>query len=105
MAEAGNALAHGAKDQPVQVAIETDEVSVLLQVKNRGTPIPAELLPVLFEPFHRGPSSEGRAAGLGLGLYIVHQIVLAHSGTLTVSSSAEAGTTFSVQLPRHASAP
>lgn len=41
-----------------------------------------------------------RSEGLGLGLYIVHQLLLAHGGTIEVSSSEAAGTTFRIQLPR-----
>ena len=66
------------------------------------TPIPAALRPHLFDPFKRGaqPSRDG----LGLGLYIVRQIVLAHGGTIDMTSSHECGTTFCVQLPRESRA-
>jgi signal transduction histidine kinase len=52
---------------------------------------------VIFQPFQRGTDG---IEGLGLGLFIVHEIVVAHSGTAAVESSAEAGTTFRLRLPR-----
>lgn len=94
----GNALAHGAADQPVAVSIDGGADPVMLTVHNRGEPIAPDLQTVIFEPFRRGGGSPAR--GLGLGLYIVEQIVRAHRGTVTVHSSAEAGTSFTVRLPR-----
>ena len=51
----------------------------------------------LFDPFRR---ARGSGSGLGLGLYITRELVKAHGGNVTFTSSAEAGTTFTVQLPR-----
>jgi PAS domain S-box-containing protein len=94
----GNALQHGARDTPVQVALREEGSEVVLTVTNQGAPIPEALLPHVFDPFQRAADS-GRE-GLGLGLYIVEQIVQAHGGTIAVCSSAAAGTTFTVRLPR-----
>lgn len=69
---------------------------VELTVHNRGTAIAPDLLPVLFRPFQRGSRDR---AGLGLGLYIVREIARAHGGDVSVSSTDEAGTTFTVRLP------
>ncbi|HEX9103238.1 MAG TPA: ATP-binding protein, partial [Polyangia bacterium] len=55
----------------------------------------------LFEPFRRG-SRAAHTRGLGLGLYIVREIVLAHDGAVTVESTPADGTTFIVRLPRGA---
>ncbi len=66
-------------------------------------PIDPRLLAVMFDPFRRaGRRMEGRRSGLGLGLYISQQIVLAHRGEIAVESSDEKGTTFGVVLPRGA---
>jgi signal transduction histidine kinase len=65
-------------------------------VKNGGTPIPADQLSVIFEPFRKGDRTP---AGLGLGLFIAREIARAHQGKLEVTSSREA-TTFSIHLPR-----
>ena len=60
--------------------------------------IPPEILPNLFEPFQMTRGERSR--GLGLGLFITEQIVLAHGGHVEVSSTEERGTTFVVHLPR-----
>ena len=96
----GNAITHGARDAPVRVSVAGDGPDVELKVHNDGDPIPTELLPVMFEPFHRSSLPDRSPQGLGLGLYIVEQIVHAHDGSIGVESTAEAGTTFTVRLPR-----
>jgi sigma-B regulation protein RsbU (phosphoserine phosphatase) len=94
----GNALQHGAADTPVQVVLREEGAELVLSVTNQGPPIPEALLPHVFDPFRRATSSPRQ--GLGLGLYIVQQLVLAHGGSITVSSDAASGTTFTVRLPR-----
>lgn len=93
-----NALHHGASTGPVIVTAQTDNGHFELAVHNRGTPIAAEHLERLFQPYwqDQGGSSRG---GLGLGLFIVDQIARAHGGSMRVSSSAEAGTTFTFCMP------
>jgi signal transduction histidine kinase len=75
---------------------------VLISVHNEGTPIPPDTLGHIFEPFWRGGAllDKRTSGGLGLGLFIVQEIVRAHGGTLGVRSSRSEGTTFSVALPR-----
>ena len=73
---------------------------VRLTVNNTGAPIPLEHLPHLFERFYRADDSRARASGgYGLGLSIARSIVDKHRGTIAVTSTAEAGTTFTVRLP------
>ena len=96
----GNALAHGASGAPVLVDLEGDEGSVSLRVTNRGPIIAADDMVFLFDPFRRGSSAGAGSRGLGLGLYIVREIVLAHDGRIRVESSSEGGTVFILDLPR-----
>ncbi len=96
----GNALTHGAHDSPVVVSLTTDSDHVLLAVTNRGATIPADLIGKLFEPFWQGPKAGvAKSRGLGLGLFIVRQIVEAHDGEIVVRSQNDE-TTFIVRLPR-----
>jgi PAS domain S-box-containing protein len=96
----GNALTHGARESPVTVSLSSDNDGVFLAVHNRGPTIPSDALPKLFEPFWQVPKEgAARSRGLGLGLFIVRQIVHAHGGTISVRSENEQ-TTFSMRLPR-----
>jgi PAS domain S-box-containing protein len=97
----GNALKHGAPDEPVRVTLRGDADHVFFTVHNTGPPIPVELLPILYDPFRRLERSDRRGPrSYGLGLYIAREIVLAHGGAVDVTSTQEAGTTFTVRLPR-----
>ena len=101
----GNALVHGEPETPIEVLVDVRDGEALLAVTNRGPLIPPDRAASLFQPFTQGGVSHrdgDRPRGLGLGLYIVHQIVTAHGGTVTVESSAALGTTFIVRLPRRA---
>jgi signal transduction histidine kinase len=93
----GNAITYGAPDQPIRVFAATNEQGLELWVANAGEPIPEQTRPRLFDPFYRGHASPNRE-GLGLGLYIAHQIAIAHDGTLTVTSTPEE-TRFTFRMP------
>ena len=100
----GNALQHGAADAPVHVRTQGSEDAVVLEVHNRGTPIPLPVQQTLFDPFRQGDAAlrghASRRGSIGLGLYISRAIVQAHGGELEVCSALESGTTFRVRLPR-----
>jgi PAS domain S-box-containing protein len=102
-----NALKHGARHGNVRVSVGGDEEDVILKVTNQGPVIAPELMAVLFEPFCRGVGlgDASHARGLGLGLYIARQIVDAHGGAISVESTRERGTTFTVRLPRAGAMP
>jgi PAS domain S-box-containing protein len=98
-----NALTHGAGDAAVRLSLIGSGDGVALCVTNRGPTISPELAARMFEPFEQG-SRNGeapRARGLGLGLFIVREVVRAHGGTIDVRSDDDR-TTFTVRLPRAA---
>jgi PAS domain S-box-containing protein len=99
-----NALRHAREGTPVQVEVSGGADEVRVSVSNAGAPIPAELVPVLFEPFRRGMSTFRPSGSLGLGLYIVRQVVEGHGGRVEVRTGEE-GTTFTVRVSREASLP
>jgi signal transduction histidine kinase len=81
------------------VRIVGDGDPVEVSVTNEGTPIEADLLPVLFDPFKRAEKNVATRHGVGLGLYIVNEIAIRHGGSVAVTSEAER-TRFTVRLPR-----
>jgi sigma-B regulation protein RsbU (phosphoserine phosphatase) len=82
----GNALTHGAPDQPVSVGARTERGEFRLWVSNAGEPIPSATMEKLFEPFFRG-EVRGSRQGLGLGLHIASKIAEAHGGRIDVTST------------------
>ena len=100
----GNALQHGTQSRLVTVTLTGGAEHVILSVLNRGTPIDAESIATLFDPLVRSPSEDislpGTSTSLGLGLFIVKEVVDAHKGTIEVTSTLSEGTTFTVVLPK-----
>jgi len=98
---AGNALEHAAPGTAVVVKAHGEGPEVVVEVINQGDPIPADVLPFIFEPFRRAKQQEKAPAGnLGLGLYIANQIVHSGQGSL-VAYSVDGATSFLMRLPRH----
>ena len=100
-----NAVQHGDASSPVVLSAAQEEGEVCLVIRNHGVPIPPEALQVIFNPLVQvakstSASHERPSTSLGLGLFIAREIVLAHGGTIEVSSSAEAGTAFAIRLPK-----
>jgi len=99
----GNALQHGEGGEAVRVWIDgTQSDIVLFSVENAGRIAP-DVLPFVFDPFRGGQRQQGRNEGLGLGLYIVQQIVHAHQGSVDVQSGDATRTVFRVRMPRRIS--
>jgi signal transduction histidine kinase len=95
-----NAVTHAAAKR-VQLSAEGLESEVVLRVTNHGTPIPLETQHSMFDPFvHTDTASATGKKGLGLGLFIVKEIVIGHEGTVEVVSTESGGTTFIVRLPK-----
>ena len=89
-----NAVHHG--EPPFEVVVQDAGTDVLLKVSNCGPPIAQEALNSMFEPFSQMTSTDG----LGLGLFIVSEIVSAHGGSIDVTSGPGASTVFVSRWPR-----
>jgi K+-sensing histidine kinase KdpD len=97
-----NAGQHGRPAAGIRVRLDGRRPEiVILEVHNQGA-VPEALLPYLFDPFRTTSHRRDRSSGLGLGLFIVREIVHAHGGTVEVASTEVAGTTFTIRLPRRA---
>ena len=99
----GNAIQHG--DDPVDLVLKGEASEVVVVIHNGGPPIPPGELPQIFDPLVRGSSAEhpkrNRPGSIGLGLYIAREVARSHGGRIDVTSTLEAGTAFTVRLPRH----
>src|SRR6185436_4144575 len=92
-----NAIRHAAPGR-IDVSLGIQGARARLVVKDSGSGIATTDLQRIFERFERATSRHERG-GLGLGLFIAREIVLAHGGSISASSTLGAGSTFSVELP------
>ena len=95
-----NALNHGKPGGVVTVTARGENDHVTCSVHNDGPVIPADKVKEIFAPLKRYETGSNDPQHLGLGLYISEQVVSGHNGEITVVSNNDAGTTFTVRLPR-----
>ena len=96
-----NALKYSPQDTPVKLETFGEPDFCKLSVHNYGPAIPENQLLGIFEPLQRGISEIDKSGrSIGLGLYIVKQIVSSHGGTISVDSTRDVGTRFTIRLPR-----
>jgi PAS domain S-box-containing protein len=94
-----NAIKYG-REKPIAVSSSTKGGDALVRVQDNGIGISAQDLPRIFDQFGRAPTpSSASNPGLGMGLWITKQIVMAHGGTIRVESEDGRGSTFIVRLP------
>jgi len=93
-----NALKYSPASSTIEVRAAANG-TIDLMVSNTGSAIPDSEQAQVFDRFYRGTAARG-TPGTGMGLAIVRQIAEAHGGTLTLNSSADAGTTFTLSFPR-----
>ena len=100
-----NAVRRGARSHPITLSAHGEADRITVQVKNYGRRIPPDQLQVIFNPLVQIPSGlvdedSTPSTSLGLGLYIAHEIVAMHGGSMVAESSDKDGTVFSARLPR-----
>jgi signal transduction histidine kinase len=100
----GNAIQHSPESAPVELKLREEGSDAIVTIHNGGPPIPPGELAKIFDPLVRGSSAEhpkaNRPGSIGLGLYISRAIAESHGGTISVTSSVEEGTAFTMRLPR-----
>lgn len=96
-----NAVQYGDPAVPIVMTLAHEDGDTTFAVRNRGKPIPPDALQVIFDPLVQITAADGDQTrldtSLGLGLYIVHEIVTGHGGAISVSSSEAEGTEFKVR--------
>ncbi len=96
----GNAVKYSPQGGAVQVRAAREGDRVLLEVADQGIGIPADALPKLFTRFYRAANTAAmQIGGLGIGLYVVREIIALHGGEVSVKSVEGRGSTFTVGLP------
>ena len=95
-----NALKYSEAPEPVAVVLTGGAQQARLAVRDQGIGIPAGALPNLFQRFYRAENTATQSiSGLGVGLYVVKEIVELHGGTVEVQSTEGAGSVFTACLP------
>ncbi|MDQ3200838.1 MAG: PAS domain-containing sensor histidine kinase [Pseudomonadota bacterium] len=95
-----NSAAYGDFHQPITITSRLENEQAIVSVHNHGPVIAQAIMNVLFEPMTRGTQTDSEVRSVGLGLFIVREIAVAHGGVVSVSSDRQDGTVFSVYFPR-----
>ena len=97
----GNAIKYSPQGDRVVVTVAHDTAEAWVSVTDFGIGIPKAAQEHLFDRFYRAPNatSAGTISGLGIGLYVVREIVKQHEGRVDVASEVAGGSTFTVYLP------
>ncbi|GAB4198479.1 MAG: hypothetical protein OHK0022_17900 [Roseiflexaceae bacterium] len=95
-----NAIKYSPPGTPITVTLERDAATAVLAVRDQGMGILEEALPHIFSRFYRAPNVDSRhISGMGMGLFLVHEVVTRHGGHIAVASTVGQGTTFTLTLP------
>ncbi len=97
---ASNAVKYGAVDKKISIIVKKLNNEVQIIIHNEGNPINEVDQANIFEPFHRSDSAtQGNQKGWGLGLALVRGLVKGHGGNITLLSTVETGTLFTITIP------
>ena len=94
-----NSVAYGDHQRPITISVRREGSDLCISVLNYGAIIPEPLQAGLFEPMTRGAEPGSEARSVGLGLFIVREVAIAHGGRVSVRSTLQAGTQFDVHIP------
>lgn len=95
-----NAIKYSPGGGRVGVCAERHNGHVRIGVSDQGIGIPEGAVPFIFQHFYRADNAERRnIEGMGIGLYVVHEVIALHGGQITVSSQEGEGSTFTITLP------
>jgi signal transduction histidine kinase len=96
-----NAIKYSPQGGEVEIELGAQDGMVYVRVADRGVGIPDEALPQIFERFYRAPNTDpSQISGMGIGLYVVREVVRLHGGSVTVAQRPGGGSCFCLSLPR-----
>lgn len=97
-----NAIKYSFKGGEIKISAENKDKNTVIKIEDRGVGINRKDIPFIFKSFYRGDKSRSKefAEGYGLGLSIAKKLIDQHGGTVSVISSPNKGTTFTIQVPR-----
>jgi signal transduction histidine kinase len=102
----GNAIKYSPHGGTITVQVAQHAATARIAISDQGLGIPADALPHLFQRFYRASNIDAQyISGMGIGLYVVKEIVALHAGTIEVASQEGLGSTFTVVLPLPESQP
>jgi PAS domain S-box-containing protein len=94
-----NAIKYSPAGSPIAVEARRDGADAVISIRDQGIGVPERVIPDLFKPFVRAGNIDPGIAGLGIGLYVVKEIMDLHGGTIDVESAEGRGSTFTLRLP------
>jgi signal transduction histidine kinase len=94
-----NATKYSPAGTPIRISVEASTDSIRVCIHNQGLGLTESERSMVFERFYRTPGARQNAAGTGMGLAIVRDIVRAHGGYVDVDSEPGVGTEFTIRLP------
>jgi two-component system sensor histidine kinase KdpD len=94
-----NATKYSPAGSPIRISVEASTDSIRVCIHNEGMGLTESERSMVFERFYRTPGARQNAAGTGMGLAIVQDIVRAHGGYIDVDSEPGVGTEFTIRLP------
>lgn len=95
-----NAVKYSPGGGEIHVSLQRTQQQAVIIVEDRGLGIPQESLPFLFDRFYRAPNVKAQnLSGIGIGLFVVREIVQFHGGTVSAENADSQGSIFTVRLP------
>ncbi len=91
-----NAAKHGGEGKRIQASIHLEDHAVVIRIRDFGSGIPEDELPLVKKKFYKGSS---KARGSGIGLAVCDEIVQMHGGELTLENASDGGTLVTVTIP------
>ncbi|WP_167396030.1 sensor histidine kinase [Lysinibacillus parviboronicapiens] len=95
-----NSIIHNPANTNIYTQIFDNNEHVDIHIVDNGIGMSPHMLENIFQQYYRGTTTDSSSEGTGLGMAIVHNLVQAHKGTISIQSEPSKGTTFMITLPK-----